>query len=137
VGAAGFTFITTEGHFGSVRSELLYADQHSGACKGKCKVPRAPGLRLRPGARCWAELLRGLARGLWVWVHEIQQATSLSHLSRARVCVFLLKYVTGLMVYSVYLARWGWGVFIPHPSRTNFGLRLVYRVGLGLVFIFV
>ena len=28
---------------------------------------------------------------------------------------------------------------IPHPSRTNFGLRLVYRVGLGLglVFIFV
>ena len=28
---------------------------------------------------------------------------------------------------------------IPHPSRTNFGLRLVYRVGLGLglEFIFV
>ena len=28
---------------------------------------------------------------------------------------------------------------IPHPSRTNFGLRFVYRVGLGLglVFIFV
>jgi len=28
---------------------------------------------------------------------------------------------------------------IPHPSRTNFGLRLVYRagLGLGLVFIFV
>jgi len=28
---------------------------------------------------------------------------------------------------------------IQHPSRTNFGLRLVYRVGLGLglVFIFV
>jgi len=26
---------------------------------------------------------------------------------------------------------------IPHPSRTNFGLRLVYRVGLGLVFISV
>jgi len=26
---------------------------------------------------------------------------------------------------------------MPHSSRTNFGLRLVYRVGLGFVFIFV
>jgi len=26
---------------------------------------------------------------------------------------------------------------IPHPSRTNFGLRLVYRVGLGLGLVFV
>jgi len=26
---------------------------------------------------------------------------------------------------------------IPHPSRTNFGLRLVYRVGLGLGLVFI
>ena len=46
---------------------------------------------------------------------------------------FLLLNFTGF--FSLFLGS----INIPHPSRTNFGLRLVYSVelGLGLVFIFV